>query len=87
MSKDQLHPSYDRATIMALLWNDPSNLMGYGSNSRGSNVYTFGHDVTDRFLKKHNLSLMIRSHEYKVSGHQYIHQSKCLTIFSCPDYQ
>ena len=72
---------------MGLLWNDPRPILGYGANNRGPSVHTFGPDITENFLQKHGLSLLIRSHEYQVFGHQYTHQSRCLTIFSCPDYQ
>lgn len=72
---------------MALLWNDPTSILGYGNNNRGPSVHTFGPDVTEKFLKQHNLKLLIRSHEYKPFGHEFTHRSKCLTIFSAPDYQ
>lgn len=87
MSKDRFHPSFDQSTVMALLWNDPTVLKGYNRNARGPNVFSFGPDITEAFLNKHKLSLLIRSHEYKIFGHQYTHNSKCLTIFSSPDYE
>ena len=87
MPKDPLHPNFDLTTFMALLWNDPTTTYGYATNDRGPRVFSFGPDITEKFLKKHNLSLLIRSHEYQVFGHRYTHKSKCLTIFSCPDYQ
>jgi diadenosine tetraphosphatase ApaH/serine/threonine PP2A family protein phosphatase len=87
MPKDPLSPEFDFETVMALMWNDPSGNLGYGLNARGPSTRTFGQDITDKFLKQHSLSLLIRSHEHKFFGHQYSHQSKCLTIFSCPDYQ
>lgn len=87
MSKNNFNPTFDQETIMALLWNDPIDLNGYNRNNRGSNVFSFGPDITEKFLSKHNLSLLIRSHEFKFFGHQYTHNSKCLTVFSSPDYQ
>lgn len=87
MSKSRFHSTFDQETVMALLWNDPAEILGYTKNARGPNVFSFGPDVTEKFLKKHNLSLLIRSHECKIFGHQYSHNSKCLTVFSCPDYQ
>ena len=87
MSKNRFHSTFEQETVMALLWNDPANPKGYNRNQRGPNVFSFGPDITEKFLSKHNLSLLIRSHEFKVFGHQYTHNSKCLTIFSCPDYE
>lgn len=87
MPKDPLHSDFDFTIFMALLWNDPTPHHGYSRNSRGPRVFSFGPDITEEFLQKHNLSLLIRSHEYQVFGYQYTHNSKCLTIFSSPDYQ
>ena len=87
MPKDRSYSIYDNRTVMALLWNDPTNSKGYNRNIRGPNVFSFGPDITESFLAKHNLSLLIRSHECKIFGHQYTHNSKCLTVFSCPNYQ
>lgn len=39
-------------------------------------------DITDQILKKNNLDLIIRSHECKQSGYEYVHENKVLTIFS-----
>lgn len=72
---------------MALLWNDPGPRTGYYANSRGLSTRTFGPDITENFLNQHRLSLLIRSHEYKVFGFEFTHNHKVLTIFSCPDYQ
>lgn len=87
MPKYSVSLGFDEDTMMALLWNDPRNALGYGYNERGRSVRSFGPDITHKFLQKHNLSLMIRSHQYQVSGYSYTHSNKCLTVFSCPDYK
>ena len=46
-----------------VLWSDPVQEPGLGSNdSRGVGML-FGPDVTKRFLEAHNLRMIVRSHE------------------------
>ena len=37
-------------------------------------------------MAKHNLSLLIRSHECKNEGYEFHHGNKCITIFSASNY-
>jgi serine/threonine-protein phosphatase 5 len=37
-------------------------------------------------LETNNLSLLIRSHEVKDAGYEIMHDGKCITIFSAPNY-
>ena len=46
-----------------LLWSDPEKEMnGWGDNDRGVS-YTFGQDVVQAFLKRHDLDLICRAHQ------------------------
>lgn len=46
-----------------LLWSDPDkDIQGWGENDRGVS-FTFGHDVVDQFLKRHDLDLICRAHQ------------------------
>eukprot|EP01129_Flabellula_baltica_P008140 TRINITY_DN3204_c0_g1_i1.p1 TRINITY_DN3204_c0_g1~~TRINITY_DN3204_c0_g1_i1.p1 ORF type:complete len:478 (-),score=88.94 TRINITY_DN3204_c0_g1_i1:637-2070(-) len=68
-----------------ILWADPQFLPGRMPSKRGIG-YSFGPDVTESFLSRNNLSLVIRSHEVKFEGFEYHHQGKLITIFSAPNY-
>lgn len=46
----------------------------------------FGSDITQQFLKKYNLYMIIRSHQVKQDGYEYAHDGKVLTVFSASNY-
>lgn len=46
----------------------------------------FGPDVTKKFLQKNKLDYIVRSHEVKQEGYEVIHDGKCITVFSAPNY-
>jgi serine/threonine-protein phosphatase 5 len=82
-------PNYDLfqlQDVMALLWNDPHEGSGMKPSKRGDSILAFGCDVTCSFLQRHNLVLLIRSHEYTSKGYFYCHDKRCLTVFSAPNY-
>ncbi|KAI8036608.1 hypothetical protein M5D96_010409 [Drosophila gunungcola] len=72
--------------IFDIMWSDPQATMGCVPNTlRGAGVW-FGPDVTDNFLQRHRLSYVIRSHECKPNGHEFMHDNKIITIFSASNY-
>lgn len=68
-----------------ILWSDPMEENGFAPSPRGV-TSTFGPDVTEKFLKNNGLDLVIRSHQVQENGYCEMHNKKCITIFSAPNY-
>uniref|UniRef100_T1IV53 Serine/threonine-protein phosphatase 5 n=1 Tax=Strigamia maritima TaxID=126957 RepID=T1IV53_STRMM len=75
----------EEGVMCELLWSDPQPQMGRAPSKRGVGVQ-FGPDVTNKFLTLNKLDYIIRSHEVKAEGYEISHDSKCITVFSAPNY-
>jgi len=65
-----------------ILWSDPEeSLKGTQPSPRGAGRL-FGQDVTERFLKMMNSSILVRGHEPADSGFKINHAGRILTLFS-----
>ncbi|KAI8123477.1 Serine/threonine-protein phosphatase rdgC [Lucilia cuprina] len=72
--------------LFDIMWSDPQHNEGCLPNSlRGAGTY-FGPDITKQFLEKHKLDYLVRSHECKVDGYEFVHDEKVITIFSASNY-
>lgn len=74
--------------VIDLFWSDPDprGRKGCRKNDDRKMACFFGSDITHQFLKKYNLSMIIRSHQVKQDGYEYHHDSKVLTVFSASNY-
>ena len=70
-----------------LLWSDPlpGNQNGIQQSKRGVGIQ-FGVNITEDFLRRNNLDLVVRSHEVRMEGYSVEHNGKLITIFSAPNY-
>mmetsp|Transcript_12425 Transcript_12425/g.29268 ORF Transcript_12425/g.29268 Transcript_12425/m.29268 type:complete len:430 (-) Transcript_12425:87-1376(-) len=82
--------------IYNLLWSDPvdedqADGFGVHDSPRDNHkhlVMTFGLDVSQEFLKKNGLGMIVRSHEAKTNGYGYevMHGEHLVRVFSARDY-
>ncbi|ETB60972.1 hypothetical protein YYC_01928 [Plasmodium yoelii 17X] len=75
----------DEGIMTDLLWSDPNEEKGFKPSKRGIG-FSFGTDITENFLKKNNLSLIIRSHEVRDEGYSLEQNGQLYTVFSAPNY-
>ncbi|CAG9535784.1 unnamed protein product [Cercopithifilaria johnstoni] len=76
----------DIGFISDLIWADPGNFPGkYIQSPRGVSQL-FGKQATEEFRQKLNADLIIRGHQVAQEGYEFLHDKKCLTIFSAPNY-
>lgn len=90
LDKDSLE--YKHAIdVQDMLWSDPypsdeEDREGISFNEFRNIGKNFGANITKIFLKKHNLTEIIRSHECKNEGYKVAHGGKLITVFSASNY-
>eukprot|EP00753_Platysulcus_tardus_P016303 PLAT5592.1.p1 GENE.PLAT5592.1~~PLAT5592.1.p1 ORF type:complete len:327 (+),score=161.38 PLAT5592.1:73-1053(+) len=76
----------DTGLLCDLLWSDPErDMVGWGESDRGVS-FTFGPDIVQSFLKKHDLDLICRAHQVVEDGYEFFARRQLVTIFSAPNY-
>lgn len=76
----------DTGLLCDLLWSDPDkDIIGWGENDRGVS-FTFGPDVVEGFLRKHDLDLVCRAHQVVEDGYEFFAKRQLVTLFSAPNY-
>lgn len=60
--------------VIDILWSDPimSDSVSPTPNKRGAGE-CFGPETTNKFLQRHNLTTLVRSHECKSDGYEIVH--------------
>lgn len=62
----------DTGLLCDLLWSDPDNdITGWGENDRGVS-FTFGPDVVQKFLAKHDFDLICRAHQVRIASKVFV---------------
>lgn len=71
------------AQIVDILWSDPMPQSGCIPNEvRGGGCY-WGPDITEKVLGRHNLQLLVRSHECKQEGYEFCHDRRVSAEIFC----
>ena len=91
-------PEFESPIAWEILWNDPltsdlninldgpSKKFGFVANSKRGTAHFFTHDALTDFLKKNNLSYVIRAHEVQQAGFKVQLGGRLLTVFSSSKY-
>ncbi|CAL8115786.1 unnamed protein product, partial [Orchesella dallaii] len=83
---DRVQEIPNEGAMFDLMWSDPSEDLGWGNNSRGPLIFTFGEDISDEFLDDNGLKFLSRAHECVINGYWWQHNGNVVTIFSAPNY-
>jgi len=76
----------DTGLLCDLVWADPdADVQGWGENDRGVS-FTFGSDVVENFLKRHEFDLIVRAHQVVEDGYEFFAKRQLVTVFSAPNY-
>jgi serine/threonine-protein phosphatase PP1 catalytic subunit len=76
----------DTGLLCDILWSDPDPVVeGWGQNDRGVS-FTFGSDIVDAFLRRHDLDLIVRAHQVVEDGYEFFSHRNLVTVFSAPNY-
>ncbi|GAB5369140.1 hypothetical protein AAMO2058_001380000 [Amorphochlora amoebiformis] len=82
---DYEHP--DHCILADLIWSDPEEYMeGRIPNDRRGAGQLFGPDVLEVFMEMNDLSTVVRSHEAKQEGYEYLWGDSLITVFSASNY-
>ncbi len=91
-------PEFESAIAWEILWNDPltsdlnipldpmSKKLGFLANSKRGTALFFTNDALNDFLKKNNLSYVVRAHEVQQAGFKVQLGGRLLTVFSSSKY-
>lgn len=77
----------DHGLLCDLLWSDPDHQVHTWSENERGVSFTFGPQIIENFLAKHEFELIIRGHQVVNEGYEFFGESRLLvTLFSAPNY-
>jgi len=78
-----LNAEESERTLEEILWNDPTEDpdIEYAPSPRGAG-YLWGERITEEFLRKAGVKVVIRGHEAVWEGYKLNHSSRVITVFS-----
>jgi serine/threonine-protein phosphatase 2A catalytic subunit len=87
MALDRVQEIPHSGAMADLVWSEPYEGKGWGTGFAGAG-YQCGEDVLREFSHRNGLQLIIRSHNYKMGGYEWMptEEKLLLTIFSAPNY-
>jgi len=77
--------TYDDPIINGMMWSDPGTIKDLFSNNLRGTGFTFSCAAFDRFMKKNNLTQLVRGHQC-VDAFEYSYNNRLLTVFSASNY-
>ena len=66
-------------------WSNPNDVRGWSISRRGPG-YSFGWDITDRFMRDNGLELVVVGNQLCREGYSWYHDRKLVAICSAPNY-
>ncbi|KAK5581577.1 hypothetical protein RB653_001614 [Dictyostelium firmibasis] len=83
---DRFQEVPNEGALSDILWSDPDpDRDGFVESQRGAG-YSYGKDVTLRFLQNNKMQHIIRAHQLCMDGYQTLFDNKLSTVWSAPNY-
>ncbi|KAF7683134.1 Serine/threonine-protein phosphatase PP-X like protein 3 [Astathelohania contejeani] len=82
---DKIDRVNDITKLSDLMWSDPYDENGFHVSPRGAGIL-FGEDVTNIFLEKNGIEMIVRSHQLVYEGFKVMFGGKVVVVWSAPNY-
>jgi serine/threonine-protein phosphatase PP1 catalytic subunit len=77
----------DSGLLCDLLCSGPDpGIKGWSEKGRGLS-FTFGPDVVSRFLRQHDMDLIVRSNQVVEDGYEFFAGRRLITLFGAPSWR
>lgn len=75
----------DDGPVADIVWSDPDDIPSWGINMRGAGQL-YGKRPVEEFCRNNRIELIARAHQMETGGYGYRFDSKCVTVWSAPNY-